>query len=83
MKESTNVHETVQHCVCLVLQCYIPPIPNGFLERSGQMIDVGMGVKANCNDGYVSSGPGGGPTVVTCLPDRTLQGLDGFTCSCQ
>ena len=66
-----------------VLQCYVPSIKNGMVERSGQMIDVGDSVNASCNAGYISNAQGGGSLSVECLPDRSLQGLDNFNCSCK
>ncbi|XP_076444633.1 uncharacterized protein LOC143282756 isoform X2 [Babylonia areolata] len=67
---------------CEVLQCYVPmSIPNGMLEKGGEMIQVGDSVTASCHQGYAA--PGGDSTVVTCSQDRSLQGLQGFHCSYQ
>ncbi|XP_070186674.1 uncharacterized protein [Littorina saxatilis] len=68
---------------CGVLQCYVPSIPNGVLDNSGKFIDVRDTVAARCNDGYVSSIPGGGLNIVSCSSDRSLLSLDGFTCTYQ
>ncbi|XP_076460199.1 uncharacterized protein LOC143293161 [Babylonia areolata] len=66
---------------CQVLTCHVPSLPNGVVERGGQMIGVGESVTATCQDGYVSNMAGGGSASLTCLGDRTLQGLDSFTCT--
>lgn len=65
---------------CEVLTCYVPLVPNAAVTHQGQMINVGTTSTITCNQGYESNVPGGGPQVVNCMIDRSLQGLDGFKC---
>ncbi|KAL8561778.1 hypothetical protein ACOMHN_010712 [Nucella lapillus] len=61
---------------CQVLTCYVPTsIPNGQVEKGGQLINVGVNVTARCNNGYSS-----GAWDVPCTDSRSLVGLVNITC---